>query len=74
MDNQAIKDALLAANTELVEKIGKQPYFGLKLILDDVFGQSAARIQTATCATEYKVRAATLWKMLCPASWIRSAP
>lgn len=34
MDNQAMKDALLAANTALVEKIGKQPYIVLKLILD----------------------------------------
>lgn len=34
MDNQAMKDALLAANTALVEKIGKQPYIRLKLYLD----------------------------------------
>lgn len=35
MTNQEMKDALLAANTALVEKIGKQPYMGLKLTLDD---------------------------------------
>ena len=34
MDNQAMKDALLAANIALVEKIGKQPYIVLKLYLD----------------------------------------
>lgn len=33
MDNQAMKDALLAANTALVEKIGKQPYIRLALSL-----------------------------------------
>ena len=33
MDNQAMKDALLAANTALVEKIGKQPYICLHLAL-----------------------------------------
>lgn len=34
MDNQAMKDALLAANTALVEKIGKQPYIRITLKLD----------------------------------------
>ena len=34
MNNQQIKDALLAANTALVEKLGKQPYLRLTLTLD----------------------------------------
>lgn len=33
MDNQALKDALVAAQTALVEKIGKQPYIELDLTL-----------------------------------------
>lgn len=34
MDNQQIKDALLAANVALVDRIGHQPYLEIKLTLD----------------------------------------
>ncbi len=34
MTNQEMKDALLASQTAMVEKIGKQPFIGLDLQLD----------------------------------------
>lgn len=35
MENEKIIEALLAANTALAEKLGKLPYIGLSLTLDD---------------------------------------